>query len=141
MLHGVSKATFFILPMLGKHPDEYPRFRDCFLKDEDHPEYDYHILVYTRVGGNNRDCGFGEEILYEHPEFVTTYDDDYDNTYATYVFRVPEKWKEDFDKLVFGNIKDISKEYKDELCRVYPKLKNEFGKIFGEDKYENHQTS
>ncbi len=29
MINGVNPATFFILPMLGKHPDEYPRFRDC----------------------------------------------------------------------------------------------------------------
>lgn len=30
MINGVNQATFYILPMLGKHPDEYPRFRDCF---------------------------------------------------------------------------------------------------------------
>ena len=35
MLHGVNPSTFFILPMLGeKHPDEYPRFRDCFIGDD-----------------------------------------------------------------------------------------------------------
>lgn len=48
MINGVNPATFIILPMLGKHPDEYPRFRDCFIKDG-------MIEVYTRVGGNNRD--------------------------------------------------------------------------------------
>jgi hypothetical protein len=25
MVHGTTQATFFVLPMLGKHPDEYPR--------------------------------------------------------------------------------------------------------------------
>ena len=29
-MNGVNPATFFILPMLGKHPDEFPRFRDCW---------------------------------------------------------------------------------------------------------------
>lgn len=30
MVNGMNQATFFVLPMLGRHPDEYPRFRDCF---------------------------------------------------------------------------------------------------------------
>lgn len=33
MLNGVNPCTFLILPMLGKHPDEYPRFRDCFIEE------------------------------------------------------------------------------------------------------------
>jgi hypothetical protein len=32
MMNGANPATFFILPMLGeKHPEQYPRFRDCFV--------------------------------------------------------------------------------------------------------------
>ena len=32
MINGVNPATFFILPMVAeKHPDSYPRFRDCFI--------------------------------------------------------------------------------------------------------------
>ena len=130
MINGVSSATFFILPMLGKHPEEYPRFRDCFLRDGEHPEYDWHIHVYTRVGGNNRNCGFGEEELYNHPNFIDSFDDSFDNTFATYVFSVPEKWKTDFEKIKNGNLKDISEEYKKELYRVFPKLKEEFDEMF-----------
>ena len=130
MMNGVSNATFFILPMLGKHPDEYPRFRDCFLFDEEHSEYDNYIHVYTRVGGGNRGCGFGEDKIMEHPNFVTTFDDSFDSTYATYVFSIPEKWKNDFNTITNGSIKDISEEYKNELCRVFPKLKEKFNEIF-----------
>ena len=36
MMHGCNQSTFSILPMLGKHPDKYPRFRDCFCSDEDY---------------------------------------------------------------------------------------------------------
>ena len=130
MLHGVSSAAFFILPMLGKHPDEYPRFRDCFLCDEEHPEYDDHIHLYTRVGGGNRGCGYGEEELCKHPDFVTSFDDSFDSTYATYVFRVPIKWQEDFNKIKANNLKEISEEYKKELYRIFPKLKDKFDAIF-----------
>jgi len=132
LIHGMTNATFFVLPMLGKHPDEYPRFRDCFLEDEEHPECNDYIQIYTRVGGNNRNCGYGEEKLYKDPNFVTTFDDSFDNTYATYVFKVPEKWKTDFEKYKQGKIKEFSKEYKKEIYRVFPKLKDKLDKLFNE---------
>ena len=84
MINGFSNACVFIMPMLGRKQEEWPRFRDCFVND------DNNIEIYTRVGGNNRNQGYGEEKLYEDPNFIATYDDDYDNTYATYVFRVPD---------------------------------------------------
>lgn len=129
-VNGVNNCTFFILPMLGKHPDEYPRFRDCFLNDDEHPEYKNKIHVYTRVGGGNRGCGFGEEELMKHPDFITTYDDSFDRTYASYVFNVPEKWQADFDKIISGKLIDISDEYKKEMIRVYPKLEEKFNSMF-----------
>jgi hypothetical protein len=122
----VNIATFLVLPVLGKHPNEYPRFRDCFLKDEEHPEYDGYIQIYTRVGGGNRNSGYGEEELYKHPDFVATFDDSFDSTYATYVFRVPEKWKDDFNKFKEGKILEFSDAYKLELHRIFPKLSDEF---------------
>lgn len=130
MINGVNNATFFILPMLGKHPNEYPRFRDCFCGDEEHPEYDNHIHVYTRVGGGNRNEGYGEEELYKMPEFVTTFDDSFDSTFATYVFRVPDRWKSDYELYLQGKIKDFSKEYQNEIIRVYPKLKEKLISIW-----------
>jgi hypothetical protein len=131
MIHGTTPATFFVLPMLGKHPDEYPRFRDCFIADEEHPEYNDHIHVYTRVGGNNRGEGYGEEALYDMPGFVTTFDDSFDNTFATYVFKIPEKWAADFQLFKENRIKEFSQEYKDEIIRVFPKLKDTLMKLWG----------
>lgn len=144
MIMGVNPCTFFILPMLGRHAEEYPRFRDCHLSSEDHPEYDDHIHVYTRMGGGNRGCWNEdndgspckctgctmENLTKEDENFVTSFDDSYDSTYATYVFKVPEKWKSDFDKIKEGNIGSISKEYKEELYKVYPKAKDKFDKMF-----------
>lgn len=124
MLNGVNPATFVILPMLGeKHPDEYPRFRDCFIDGEE-------IHIYTRVGGGNRNCGFGEEELQAHPNYLRDEDDDFDSTYATYIFSVPEQWKSDFDKIVAGKLLEISQEYKDRLYKVFPKLTEKFNETF-----------
>ncbi len=124
MINGVNPATFFILPMLGeKHPETYPRFRDCFIENDE-------IHVYTRVGGGNRNCKFGEEELQGHPNYIRDFDDEFDSTFATYVFSVPEEFKPDFELIKAGKIKDISDKYKKRLYIVFPKLKDNFDKIF-----------
>lgn len=133
MMHGVNAiGVFFTLPMLGKHPDEYPRFRDCFLGDKEHPEYDDHILVFTRVGGGNRGADYGEEELMKHPNFVTTYDDSTDSTYGMYVFSVPEEWKEDYEKVKAGFLPDVSPAYQARVREVFPKLKEKLDTLWGE---------
>ena len=145
MVYGCQPATFNILPMLGKHPDDYPRFRDCFIgklsNDYDnldqfdiparaHGEEEL-ISVYTRVGGNNRES-YKEEIkiLREMEGYVEDYDDDFDSTFATFIFKVPSKFKTDFNKIKAGKLVDISEEYKNLMFKVYPKLKEQFNDLF-----------
>jgi len=131
MMHGVTQATFYILPMLGKHPDEYPRFRDCFTEDDEHPEYDNYIHVYTRTGGGNRELYYEQNREMQLSEnFIIDFDDDFDNTFASWVFSVPEKWKADYDNITQGKKGLISEEYIAELKRVYPKLVEKLDKIF-----------
>lgn len=123
VVNGFDPAVVFILPLLGRRVSEYPRFRDCFVDDDK-------IAIYTRVGGNNRNCGFGEEALYEDPNFVRTYDDDFDNTYGTYLFNVPEKWKSDFDKLLEGDLEGTSDEYKQYIKEFWPTLTDKLDELF-----------
>ena len=110
---GFNPACVLIMPMLGRRQDEWPRFRDCFVEDGK-------IAIYTRVGGNSRGCGYGEEELYKDPHFVKTYDDNFDNTYATYIFNVPEKGKQDFDKICEGKLSEVSDEYYNYLNEFFP---------------------
>lgn len=124
MVNGYNPACIFILPMLGREPDEYPRFRDCFIEDDK-------IAVYTRVGGPNRNCGYGEEKLFIDPNFIRFYDDDYDSTYGTYLFRVPKKWKSDFDKIIDGKLKETSDEYKQYIKEFWPRLATLLTDILG----------
>ena len=128
MLNGFNPACLFFMPMLGRKQDEYPRFRDCFLSEDDE-----RIVIFTRVGGNNRNCGFGEEELYNDPNFVKTYDDEEDSTYGYYEFNVPEKWKEDFKKIINGDRIGVSDEYVTYVKEFYPLLaeKGIVDKIFG----------
>ena len=126
LLFGFNPACATILPMLGRKQEEYPRFRDCFITD------DNNIAIYTRVGGNNRDCGFGEEELYKDENFIRTYDDDFDNTFATYEFKAPNKWENDFDKIMNNEFNKVSDEYVECVESFYPMLaeKDIIRKIF-----------
>ena len=119
MIFGFNPACIFVLPMLGRKSGEYPRFRDCFITDDEE-----RILIYTRVGGGNRGCGYGEEELYKDPYFVRTYDDDFDTTYGYYEFNVPDKWKADFDCIIAQDLKSVSDEYVEYVKGFYPKLAN-----------------
>ena len=80
------------------------------------------IAIYTRVGGGNRNCGYGEEKLYDDENFLETYDDDFDTTYGIYEFKVPDKWKDDFEKIIHSRMLEVSREYVDCVKEFYPKL-------------------
>lgn len=116
MINGYNPACLLILPMLGRKQEDYPRFRDCYVTDENN------IAIYTRVGGGNRNCGFGEDALYDDENFIKTYDDEFDETYATYEFKVPDRWKNDFNKILNSKMSDVSNEYIEYLKNFYPKL-------------------
>ena len=116
-LMGYNPACLVFLPMLGRQQEDYPRFRDCFLSEDNE-----HIDIYTRVGGNNRGCGYGEEELYKDENYVETFDDEYDSTYATYRFKVPEKWQSDFHLITSGMLNNVSNEYVNHVKNFYPKL-------------------
>lgn len=117
LINGFNSACIFFLPMLGRKQDEYPRFRDCYLSDDEK-----RIIIYTRVGGGNRNCGYGEDELYTDPNFVKTYDDGYDSTYGYYEFNVPSQWKDDFDKICNGKIAEVSDKYFNYVSEFYPVL-------------------
>lgn len=129
LMNGVNMATLVILPMLGRHPDEYPRFRDCFLHEDK-------IYILTRMGGYNN--GFSEEIMLNDPNFIKAVNAtqcellkdtplESDSTYKIYIFRIPDKWKSMYEHLKKTN--EFSNEYIDEIIRVYPKLKDKFEKL------------
>ena len=117
ILNGYNPCCLLVMPMLGRKQDEYPRFRDCFISEDEE-----RIVIFTRVGGGNRNCGYGEEELYNSPYFVKTYDDDYDPTYGYYEFNVPNEWKDDFKKIVDGKLSEVSGDYYRCVSEFYPVL-------------------
>lgn len=102
MLHGYNPLAGVLLKILDVSPDKIPRFRDSYFDGE-------HIVIYTRTGGGNRDWYDGpnddnpdgpwNSDLRALPGFVRDEDDDFDSTYASFYFTVPEHFGYLLDKL------------------------------------------
>lgn len=90
-LFGTNPAASTLLDLLGLKPGNFYRFRDCYLTDNDE------IAVYTRGGGGNREDNTTD--VAGHPNYLRDEDDDFDCTYATYYFSLPEAGKKVIDAL------------------------------------------
>ena len=87
MLFGRNPSADILLAMLGITQADVPRFRDCFLDDKNH------IVIHTRTGGGNRDDYETEnDALTEVPGYISNSDDDFDCTYADFLYAIPEKF-------------------------------------------------
>lgn len=100
MLFGQGDNADELLGLLGLTRNDFYRYRDCYREGD-------LIAVYTRGGGNNRECWEGsmcaddnhlsscvvsaQSKLREHPLYEKDEDDDFDNTYATFYFRFPDE--------------------------------------------------
>lgn len=118
LVNGENPFASVLLAMLGITRDSVPRYRDCWWTGE-------LIAVHTRTGGGNRnDYEDGNSFLQSLPTYVSDADDDFDSTYATFYFTVPEavawvipqlqaegktpreKWQEALDKIKTANVSD-----------------------------------
>jgi hypothetical protein len=146
LMNGVNPATFLLLPMLGRHADEYPRYRDCFpgergfVLQEGLPvmatkleSRENVICVLTRTGGGNR-AAYAREIegLRMMPCYLDDSDDALDSTYALFVFVVPSCWLPDYHAIMRGNLTEVSSAYREQMKCVYPKLAEKFDTMFAE---------
>ena len=121
MIFGKNPLSKVLLSIIGKTEEDFPRFRNVYI-DKDS------ILVYTRTGGNNRRCWEDNKskeckcpgciMTYDVPlyeNYVTDYDDDFDDTYATIKFSIPKEkltiFKE-LKELQGGTAKTVSEQFK-----------------------------
>lgn len=94
-LFGVNNLARVCLAVIGGvDVTDFPRFRDAILiKDEEHG---YAIEILTRTGGANRGQ-FGDEELKSKPGYIKDWDDEYDSTYAHYLFSLDEDVRDNFN--------------------------------------------
>lgn len=86
-MFGKDDESDRILAELGLTEADVERFRDCWIEiGEEEPR----IVICTRTGGLNRET-WPNAKLTSHPCYIRDYDDDCDETYAYYVFTMPEE--------------------------------------------------
>ena len=105
LVHGENSGAVVLLGILGLQRDAVPRYRDCWWTGTE-------IAIHTRTGGGNREyyesesvcrnnypeyfdgkegpSGPWNEDLQALPTFLRDEDDDFDSTYATFYFSVPD---------------------------------------------------
>ena len=72
----------------------------------------------------------------KHENYVADQDDSFDSTFAHWIFSVPEKWQEDYNKLTEGDVKGVSLDYQNKVREIFPKLKEQLDEMWPESKTE-----
>lgn len=95
IVNGASPAAPLCLQLLKLDTSQIPRLRDAWF-NADGKTY----TILTRTGGGNRE-GYAEENakLAAHPNYVYDHNDDFDSTFAHFVFKLPEKFEEPVKRL------------------------------------------
>ena len=104
MLLGVNPMVPPILGLLNTEATELGRFRDAYFTKEDDEVV---IAIFARNGGGNRACwkeeakentedcncpGCTQQLFVpKMPGYIRDFDDDFDSTYCTTVFRLPDE--------------------------------------------------
>ena len=89
MLFGMNAHTDLLLAVLGLRKNDVERLRDVFA-DDDGKE----ISIHTRTGGNNR-ADYPNLTMRKLSTWQGSQDDEFDNTYCTDTFLVPEAFVSD----------------------------------------------
>lgn len=112
MLFGINPQTDLLLAALGLRKNDVQRLRNVFLSDDGKT-----IEVYTRTGGGNRD-DYPNLAMRKLPTWQGSVDDDYDSTYCTDKFVVPDEFVADVLALsdMIGN--GIRREFGQHLART-----------------------
>lgn len=89
MLFGINSQTPLLLAVLGLKENDVERLRDVHASEDGKT-----IEIYTRTGGGNRDS-YPNMTMRKLKTWQGSADDDFDSTYCTDTFSVPEKWVAD----------------------------------------------
>lgn len=77
-----------IAVVLGIRFEALPRYRDAWSEKYDGDQV--RLAIYMRIGGANREAHANQiEQLTSLPYYLSDHDDAYDDTYATFYFRIP----------------------------------------------------
>lgn len=110
LYHNPNKED--VLKAIGLKEEDIERFRGAGVEDGQ-------IIIHCRTGGGNRE-NYPNEILTSNPYYLRDEDDDFDCTYASYYFSIPEEHQE------------IEKTENKEAKAIYGDAPTAIGLMFGE---------
>lgn len=118
VIHGRQPGVEAILDALGLDPGDVPRLRDCWVEPNAR-DGGYRIVIYTRMGGGNRD-EYQEDIdaLADHPLYLSDHDVAHDPTYAAIHFALPEAYAGELRALALDKPRDMEAEFQAVLERI-----------------------
>lgn len=91
MVKGFNPFAAVALAIVGVKMDLVARFRDAWLSDDG-----LTITILTRTGGNNREDYVADNLMLQSlPGFQRDHDDDFDSTFAHFLYTVPEAFRAD----------------------------------------------
>lgn len=87
-------------------------FLDAFIKDVNH-EMDYSHPLYLLFKQDHAILSFREFVQDEYERGLLTEDYDYPEGYIVLLYEYPERFREDYDKIIQGRYSETSREFKD----------------------------
>lgn len=112
-----TKAYTYFLPFLADEAiDIKKNLVNVFLYDEDKPDLIDHLFLLYKFSADDEFIRFEEEVTWS-PYYEVQYDSD--KYHVMIVFRRPDCWKEEMDKLLEGKYSETSKKYKRMLIRFF----------------------
>ena len=144
LVHGMNAVPAVLLSPFAPMPiDEFPRFRDVFLADEDD---DHFYTVYARVGGANRMCWNEQQLpddgspcdcygcagneIESDERCLSRVDDEDDGTYCFFNMGVLPEDRDDF-QVIFDALKGIYVLDPDHLSDTYKSRLRALGETRG----------
>ncbi len=109
MVCGHNEYGSWILALLGLTAADFGRPRDVYLLKENGK---YLFGVYARVGGGNR-VEYMDIFnkMSSHQKFVREFDDDYDSTYAHFIFDCDSEIDQETRNVIENNWDNIAESH------------------------------
>ena len=136
-LFGENEDAEVLLGVISVTRSMFGRYRDIYLNKEGTV-----VTVVSRIGGWNK-SDFKQEYnrIENHPNYIKTYTDDIDPTYAYFEFTVPDEYKytckkiaPESDRLSVGRMfEEEIKEANDSNSEAHKKMMKIGEAIFGDD--------
>jgi hypothetical protein len=122
-----NKASFLLLPMLGPNQSYFDwsgLFVNCYIKDNNYPEYDNHIILLFQypeiINTNDLNKIINiENVLYNDLShlFVKRYEPDTKN--SVHIYKVPEEYQNDYDWFRYSKYSKMSSKYKNKVLTFH----------------------